>query len=380
VQRMQAVVSAAHARARQEEEAWLPNAAPTNQNARPALSTSQPRPVPGGADGLRPSNGTLPQLPTAVRGRLSHEDAELDTDQLPRLVSADISEHPRRGARKLLRRRPRHRGVALAVAAAVAATAGPLVIALSAHHPATGAPDLGGAAARNQAAAWVAQEVSSDDVVSCDLTMCLALESHGVWPGNLLRMDPARDLLSSQVIVSTATVRRLFGPRLDTVYAPTVIARFGSGSARIDVRVIAPRGAAAQVSDLRADLQQRRTAGAALAAFPKISASAAARRQLSGGQVDARLMFVISFLATANRLDIVSFGDSGPGAGRAIPLRSVTLAGGTGALRSMLDSVRSPRAPYRAARSEITEVDHRRVLVIEFAAPGPLGLINGTSP
>ena len=52
------------------------------------------------------------------------------------------------------------------------------------------------------------------------------------------------DPLGSAVIVATAAVRSLFGSRLTTVYAPTVIASFGSGSARIDVRAYAAGGAA----------------------------------------------------------------------------------------------------------------------------------------
>ncbi len=69
--------------------------------------------------------------------------------------------------------------------------------------------------------------------------------------------------LSSQVIVSTAAIRNLFGSRLDSVYAPTVLASFGSGKARIDVRVIAPHGAAAYLAALRADLQERKSVGEA---------------------------------------------------------------------------------------------------------------------
>src|SRR5271170_3951149 len=64
---------------------------------------------------------------------------------------------------------------------------------------AAGSP--GAASTSNQAAAWVAQQVSSDAVVSCDLAMCRALEAHGVSVSNLLRMEPgAHDLLESQVV------------------------------------------------------------------------------------------------------------------------------------------------------------------------------------
>ena len=272
----------------------------------------------------------------------------------------------------------RSRTIVLAVAVVALLAVGPLALMLS--HP--GAPKPNAAEmTRDEAAAWVAQQVSSADVVSCDVTMCLALEAHGVSVSNLLVLGPtARDIMGSQVVMSTATIRDLFGTRLSSVYAPAVLASFGSGKIRIDVRVIAPEGAEAYLSAFRADLQQRKDLGAQLAAFPKIVASAAARRQLASGRVDARLMFVISFLATANRLDIVEFGDSAPGATAGVPLRSVTLAGSTAYLRSMLASVRSSQAPYLAAHAGITQFDGRPALFIEFAGPSPLGLINGPNP
>ena len=274
--------------------------------------------------------------------------------------------------------RRRSRTIVLAVAVVALLAVGPLALMLS--HP--GAPKPNAAEmTRDEAAAWVAQQVSSADVVSCDVTMCLALEAHGVSVSNLLVLGPtARDIMGSQVVMSTATIRDLFGTRLSSVYAPAVLASFGSGKIRIDVRVIAPEGAEAYLSAFRADLQQRKDLGAQLAAFPKIVASAAARRQLASGRVDARLMFVISFLATANRLDIVEFGDSAPGATAGVPLRSVTLAGSTAYLRSMLASVRSSQAPYLAAHAGITQFDGRPALFIEFAGPSPLGLINGPNP
>ena len=53
--------------------------------------------------------------------------------------------------------------------AAVALAAGPLALVLSRHSPTKlSAAEI----ARDQAATWVAQQVSSDAVVSCDVTMC----------------------------------------------------------------------------------------------------------------------------------------------------------------------------------------------------------------
>jgi hypothetical protein len=288
-------------------------------------------------------------------------------------------ERPRPTALKAPGRR-RYSVAAWIAVAAVALAAGPLILVLTRPSP---AKPSAAEVTRDQAATWVTQQVSSSAVVSCDLTMCQALRADGVPVGDLLVMGPnARDLLNSQVIVSTAAIRNLFGSRLDSAYAPTALASFGSGKTQIDVRVIASDGAAAYLAALRADLQERKSGGEALAVNSRIKLTAMARRQMDTGQADARLLLTITSLATIHPLDILAFGDLAPGAGPGVPLRSVTLAeSGTAAiLRSMLDTLRDQRAPFRAAHVETTRRDGQSVMVIEFAAPVPLGLISGSTP
>jgi hypothetical protein len=238
---------------------------------------------------------------------------------------------------------------------------------------ATGLPAA--VATSNQAAAWVAAQVSRSAVVSCDPVMCRALWAHGFPAYDLLVLQPGRaGPLESQVIVATATVRREFGDRLSSAYAPAVIASFGFGNARIDVRVIAPNGAA-YLSELKTDLQARKANGTALLTSGSVVASAMARRQLAAGQVDSRLILVISFLTTlTTQVDVVAFGDSGPAASAGIPLRSATLAGSTASLQSILASLSKQGPPYRPSHAEITQRDGKPVLVIEYDAPSPLGL------
>src|SRR5208282_4427340 len=119
------------------------------------------------------------------------------------------------------------------------------------------------------------------------------------------------------------------GSRLASDYAPAVIASFGSGKARIDVRVIAPDGASAYLQQLRADQQERKTNGAAMLTTGSVTTSIPAREQLTTGQVDSRLMLLLSFLttSTSSRIDVLAFGDSGPRATAGMPLRSATLIG-----------------------------------------------------
>ena len=229
------------------------------------------------------------------------------------------------------------------------------------------------------AAAWVAAQVSRSAVVSCDPAMCRALRARGVPAGDLLVLGPGgAGALDSQVIVATAAVRRDLGARLSSVYAPEVLASFGSGGTRVEVRVIAPGGAAGYLAALRADQQERQNAGAALAGNPRITATAAARTQMEAGQVAAQLLFAITALAALRPLDILAFGDSGPGAAADMPLRSVYLAdnGGPAAARAILAFLHMQPGSYRPARAEITRSAGRPVLFIEFAAPAPLGLIN----
>jgi hypothetical protein len=157
--------------------------------------------------------------------------------------------------------------------------------------------------------------------------MCQALEKHGIPARGLHELQPGSPApLRSDVIVATAAVRAEFGASLTSIYAPGVIASFGSARTRIDIRVIAPHGAAAYRSALRADLAARKKAGAELLVSPRISASATARRQLVAGQVDARLLLTLAELASQQMVSIVAFGDLAPGASPGIPLRYVYLA------------------------------------------------------
>ena len=99
--------------------------------------------------------------------------------------------------------------------------------------------------------------------------MCAALQAHGIAPGNLLVLRPSSaDPLGSDVVIATPAVRSQFGRRLASVYAPVVIASFGTGDLRIDVRAMAPDGAAAYRAALAADLAARRGAGQRVAAEP----------------------------------------------------------------------------------------------------------------
>ena len=236
-------------------------------------------------------------------------------------------------------------------------------------------------AVRDQAAAWVASEVSASAILACDPVMCSVLVRHGVPAADLLVLGPgASDPLGSALVVATPAVRAMFGTRLATVYAPQTLASFGSGAARIDVRVIAPDGAAAYRTALAADLRARQVAGLQLAADPRVSVRASARSQLAGGSVDERLLMTLAALAGAEPVRIIAFADDGPGSSSGTPLRTAELAAPQPAAQAMLAFLRAQRPPFLPARADLSRGPVGQwTLTMQFTAPSPLGLLSGPS-
>lgn len=238
------------------------------------------------------------------------------------------------------------------------------------------------ATARQQAARWVAGQVSRSAIVACDPQMCTALEAAGFPAANLLTLGTsAVDPLGSAALVSTAVLRSKFGSKLSTVYAPAVLASFGTGQANVQVRVTAPDGSAAYEARLAADVAARRSSGAELLRDGRIQASPAARAQLSAGQVDSRLLTNLSALASSYRVSVLQFGDAGPGASPGVPLRQAVLAlrpaGHAAAVSAptVAGFLREQITPFRATSYQLTQVRHQLILRIEFAAPSQPGLL-----
>jgi hypothetical protein len=276
-------------------------------------------------------------------------------------------------------------GAATSSRAATPPTAGTST-AVRSGSPAPGALGSSGAlgvsvATRDQAAKWIATQVTASAIVACDPAMCATLQASGITAGRLLALGTtAADPLGSDVVVATPAVRSQFGIRLAGVYAPAVIASFGSGAGRIDVRAIAPSGAAAYQLVLAADLRARISAGQQLLRNRRIIVPAAARAELLAGGVDPRVLMTLATLAAEQPVRILSFGDPSPGANSAEPLRGmelVPLAGGSlarSSLRSLLSFLSQQRPPFAPLRASIT---HSSALSAQYAAPSPLGLLGG---
>jgi hypothetical protein len=229
---------------------------------------------------------------------------------------------------------------------------------------------------RRTAAGWIAGQVAPSAVISCDPAMCAALQTAGLQATRLVVLGTAApDPLGSDLVVATAAVRSEFGARLAGVYAPAVVAIFGSGAGRIDVRAIAPDGTAAYQASLAADRRSRISAGRQLLGNPRIEVSASAQVALRAGEVDPRLLLLLAGLAAEQPVSVKSFGDPAPGAGTTAPLRSAFLAPGATAsgLRSMLAFVDAQQQPYQPLRAALDG----SALTVEYAAPSPVGLLSG---
>ena len=307
------------------------------------------------------------------------------------LIGGDLASRPRQRRRKNGRASRRRRAAVLLTAILLVVGAGGLAFTLSrrgasserlAGSQARTSQELAAeAAARTQAITWILHQVSPAAVVSCDAQVCADLVSSGFPSSDLLPLGPAsNDPLGSDLVVATATVRDQFGSRL-AVYAPAVIASFGTGNARIDIRWVYPGGARAYRAALPAALRVRKAADAQLLTNSNIGLSATARAQLLSGQIDPWLPLLIVIMAHSHPLHIVDFASQSPGGGPASLLRWVdvattvraahlTRAAYLGWMRSFIDTQRAEYQPVWV--QQVTLRTGQAVLRIGYGAPSPL--------
>ena len=242
--------------------------------------------------------------------------------------------------------------------------------------PGTNALQLA-AADRQRAAAWIAREVASNIVVGCDLEMCNELQKSGFPAARLMPLQPsAPDPLGAQLVVATPVVRNQFGTRLASVYAPLVIASFGSGAERVDVRFVAPDGSKAFQAEMASDRTNRIAAGKQLLANNHVEVSADARNALLAGRVDPRLLVTLGTLAGLMPIHLVAFDDFSPGASSDVPLRGVEIGAAAAAgLPAMVAFLKAQQDEYAPAVASITEIANgQHVVTVRYDAPGPMGL------
>jgi hypothetical protein len=237
-------------------------------------------------------------------------------------------------------------------------------------------------AARKAAVTWILHQVSRSEVVSCDPLVCGDLAASGFPSSSVSTLGPgSNDPLGSTLVMATAAIRNQFGSRL-AIWAPAILASFGSGNARIDIRWVYPGGAAAYHATMPAALRARKAFGAGmLLKVRNVRLSATARTQVRSGQIDPHLAQLIFVMADYHRVRIVDFASQSPGGGPASLLRWVDLATTVRAahltpaayLSWMRSFVLAQRAAYHPAWVRlVTLPDGQAVLRIGYAAPSPL--------
>ncbi len=307
------------------------------------------------------------------------------------LIGASPAAKPKPAPRGRARARRRWRAAAVLTSILLVASASGVAVILARRgaqperlpgsHARAGQQLPGEATTRKQAITWILHQVSRAAVVACDSQMCADLASSGFPFPNLVRLGPAsNDTLGSDLVVATATVRYQFGSHL-AVYAPAIIASFGTGNARIDIRWAYPGGAKAYRAALPAAPRVRKAADAQLLTNKQIRLSATARTQLLSGAIDPRLPQLIAALAAVHPVWIVDFGDQSPGGGPASLMRSMDLATvgkaahlTRAAYVGWIEAfINTQRAQYRPAWSQpVTLPTGEVVLTIGYGAPSLL--------
>jgi hypothetical protein len=227
---------------------------------------------------------------------------------------------------------------------------------------------------RDQAAAWIATQVLPGTDIECDTLMCGALQAAGVSAGNLLVMQATtQDPMGATVVAATPAVRNQFGSRLASVYAPLLLAQFGTGPERIEILYIAPDGTVTFNNSLTPDRAARIAAGEQLLANKRVQASAAARSALLTGNVDPRLLVTLPALAHEMPVRLVAFDDSSPGA--AVPLRGAEFSASAPAgLSAILTFLTAQQAQYKPSLFKKVELaDGQWVVTVQYDAPGWMG-------
>jgi hypothetical protein len=236
-------------------------------------------------------------------------------------------------------------------------------------------------ATRSQAATWVTRQITGSAMIACDPLMCSTLQSDGVAAARLVTVQATTpDPLGTDVVVATSSIRSQFGRSLTSEYAPQLLATFGSGASRVDVRAVANDGAAAFKTAESADRAQRIKAGTQLIRNDSLIGEKDAG-QIRAGRVDSRLLITLASLLSQRPVDVGSFAVTGPGA--SVLYRQVTIVdapgqAGPAALQADLNQVRTQPSSYQPSHAEIVQLANgQSALRIEFGAPDPPGLLSG---
>jgi hypothetical protein len=219
--------------------------------------------------------------------------------------------------------------------------------------------------------------------VACTPDICSALRAAGLPASHEVRLGTnVQSLSSASIVVVTPALRVRFRTNQPPDVAPVILAKYGSGSARITIQPVYPGGGLAYQAALRQQVQSRIRVGEQLLNSGSVLGSSTVRTELAAGQVDPRLLLVLQTLTSQHPVEIVSFSDAGPGASPGVPFRVAELAttDPTGSVsgQTYMKWLGSVLLPPSAAFPPITHKrlttlqDGQRVARIQYAAPSPL--------
>jgi len=251
--------------------------------------------------------------------------------------------------------------------------------------PGVNPPGSNEAAVRNEAVTWIVHQVSRAELVACDAQVYADLLRRRFPAADLLTIGPqSKDPLGAGLVVSTAAVRAQLRNRLAAVWAPVLIAAFGSGNARIEIRQEFPGGAAGYNKVRQSYARARKTEDALLLTNRSVKLSVTAKADIRSGNIDPRLPVLIAAMAHLHPLRIVDFVDQSPGGGPASLLRSMDLATAnppghlsrSAYINWMRSFIRVQRSLYHPEVSLVTLPGGQAVLRIGYGAPSQLNPAN----
>jgi len=288
------------------------------------------------------------------------------------LLIAGVAEHAWGRSVEVLGRRQGGRRIRSLAVGLIAAA--PVVVVLAAlgwvtdHRPLLGDdPD----AALRDADRWIVQNVPTDRRLIVDDALWVDLVAAGVSTNRLVGyttfdadtevgVRPEHGWQDYDVAVSLESVRA-FPDRYPEVSAAlrssVVLAVFGAGEDRVEVRKIVPEGpdgiamaSAASGHDAAAAAE----AGAELARNPSVELTPAARRALVAGEVDQRIMTMLVAVAADRPVSVSSFISDPAETGTGAPYRSVELrAPSDGDARAIRRLLADQAPPHRPSEIEI---------------------------
>ena len=178
-----------------------------------------------------------------------------------------------------------------------------------------------------QAETWVTANVAANAPLCADVALAAQLAQSGFTAVSNCRSDGWVD--KNQFVVSTPDIRVAIAGGLASAVrhrASFPVARFGTGGARIEVRMLLPAAQAALSVRMARATDERALADAALLHNPRVTTTASARTALHQGQLDIRAATLLALLAARTRVRVDAILIRAPEAAAGRPARSITVS------------------------------------------------------